>query len=87
MGELIGINDTWLRSRVKALDPSAVDNAITAGLYAVGAPISPINDFGLFLIMDADLRYKTQVLFGRSGLHYRTITNGSNFIGISWISV
>lgn len=63
LGELIGINDTWLRGMGDKIE--SIDK-LTSGIYSIGEVlnIDGFNDYGLLVVFNS-LLYKVQIIFGR----------------------
>lgn len=63
LGELIGINDTWLRGMGDKIE--SIDK-LTSGIYSIGKVlnIDGFNDYGLLVVFNS-LLYKVQIIFGR----------------------
>ena len=63
LGELLGINDTWLRGMG---DKTESIDKLTSGIYSIGEVlnIDGFNDYGLLVVFNS-LLYKVQIIFGR----------------------
>lgn len=75
LGELIGINDTWLRGMGDKIE--SIDK-LTSGIYSIGEVlnIDGFNDYGLLVVFNS-LLYKVQIIFGRYNgkIAYRFMTS------------
>ena len=76
LGELIGINDTWLRGMGDKIE--SIDK-LTSGIYSIGEVlnIDGFNDYGLLVVFNS-LLYKVQIIFGRYNgkIAYRFMISG-----------